>query len=55
MNSDVDWAAQAKRFQQDLGTQWTKALQTIQEGAGKLPSISFSPERLQELQKAYMV
>lgn len=57
MNSDVDWAAQASKFQQDLGTQWTKALQSLQPpaaGAAGFPSFSFSPEKLQALQQAYV-
>jgi polyhydroxyalkanoate synthase len=54
MNSDVDWAAHAKRFQLDLGTQWTQALQSVQHGAPGLPSIRFAAEKLQELQTAYV-
>ena len=57
MNSDVDWSAQARQFQQDLGKQWTQALQHLQPpaaGAGPLPALTFSPEKLQQLQQAYV-
>jgi polyhydroxyalkanoate synthase len=57
MNSDVDWAAQAQRFQQDLGQQWTKALQQFQPvaaGAGAAPHLGFAPDKLQALQQAYV-
>jgi polyhydroxyalkanoate synthase len=55
MHSDVDWAAQARRFQADLGQQWTKALQSVQQpGAAALPPLTFSPEKLQALQQAYV-
>src|SRR5688500_7363032 len=57
MNSDVDWTAQAQRFQQDLTQQWTKALQHLQpatDGAGAVPRLGFSPDKLQALQQAYV-
>lgn len=57
MHSDVDWAAQAQRFQQDLGKQWSQALQSFQQagaGAGMLPTLSFAPDKLQALQQAYV-
>ncbi|MEJ5988616.1 class I poly(R)-hydroxyalkanoic acid synthase [Ramlibacter sp. PS3R-8] len=57
MNSDVDWAGQAQRFQQDLTQQWTKALQHLQpvaNGAGAPPQLSFAPDKLQALQQAYV-
>jgi polyhydroxyalkanoate synthase len=57
MNSDVDWAAQARQFQQDLGRQWSQALSTALQppatGAAP-PSLSFAPDKLQALQQAYM-
>ncbi|MEJ8840337.1 PHA/PHB synthase family protein [Ramlibacter sp. AN1133] len=59
MNSDVDWASQAKQFQQELGSQWARALQSFQQvavptAASSLPSLTFSPDKLQELQQAYV-
>ena len=57
MNSDVDWAAQAQRFQQDLAQQWTQALQHLQPGAagtGAVPHLGFAPDKLQALQQAYV-
>jgi polyhydroxyalkanoate synthase len=55
MHSDVDWAAQAQRFQADLGQQWAKALQSVQQpGAAALPALHFSQEKLQALQQAYL-
>ena len=53
MNSDVDWTAQARYFQENLGQQWTKALQSFQ-GAGATPSLRFEPAKLQALQQAYV-
>jgi polyhydroxyalkanoate synthase len=57
MHSDVDWTAQARQFQQELGTQWAQALQSFQQaGPGSLsfPALSFAPEKLQALQQAYV-
>ena len=54
MHSELDWAQQARQFQQDLGQQWSHALQNLQQGAVKLPSIRFQPEKLLELQQAYL-
>jgi polyhydroxyalkanoate synthase len=56
MNSDADWAAHARQFQQDLGKQWSQALHTFQQPADRAatPALSFSPDKLQELQQAYM-
>jgi polyhydroxyalkanoate synthase len=57
MNSDVDWASQAKQFQQELGSQWARALQSFQHAAvpaASVPTLSFSPEKLRELQQAYL-
>jgi polyhydroxyalkanoate synthase len=57
MNSDVDWTAQARRFQQDLAQRWTQAMQNLQPlptGAGAVPHLSFSPDKLQALQQAYV-
>ena len=58
MNSDADWTSQAQQFQQELGSQWARALQSFQQaavpGAAGFPSLSFSPEKLGELQQAYL-
>jgi len=59
MNSDVDWASQARQFQQELGSQWARALQSFQQvaaptAATSFPSLTFSPEKLRELQQAYV-
>jgi polyhydroxyalkanoate synthase len=58
MNSAVDWASQARQFQQELGSQWARALQSFQQvglpAAANFPSLSFSPEKLRELQEAYL-
>ena len=57
MNSEADWMAQGRQFQQDLGQQWSQALQSLQPagaGNGTLPALRFAPEKLQELQQAYL-
>ena len=57
MNSDVDWTAQARQFQENLGRQWSQALQSLQQpgtGASPLPTFGFSPDKLQALQQAYV-
>jgi polyhydroxyalkanoate synthase len=62
MNSDADWMASSQQFQQDLGDNWSKALQSfggLSSGAGMpamppMPQISFSPGKLQALQQAYV-
>jgi polyhydroxyalkanoate synthase subunit PhaC len=59
MNSESDWTATAQQFQQDLGQQWSQALQSFGGlGAGttmpSMPQLSFSPEKVQALQQAYM-
>lgn len=60
------WAQSAQQFQQTLSESWTKAFQSLQNmdlgGVGatgatpatKPPAISFSPEKLQELQQQYL-
>lgn len=53
MNSDVDWSAQALRFQQQLGSQWSQALQSFQ-GAAAMPTLRFEPDKLFALQQAYV-
>jgi polyhydroxyalkanoate synthase subunit PhaC len=54
MDSQVDWAAQARQFQDGIGQQWSQALQAFQQGAPGFPGLRFEPARLMELQKAYV-
>ena len=59
MNSEPAWAQAAQQFQQGFGEQWAKALQSFggldfQPGLPALPQLSFSPEKLQALQEAYV-
>ncbi|MGZ5195257.1 MAG: PHA/PHB synthase family protein [Ramlibacter sp.] len=59
MNSEADWAATAQQFQQNLDQHWSQALQSF-GGLGlgstmpSVPQLSFSPEKVQALQQAYM-
>ena len=58
MNSESDWSQAAQQFQQNLGESWSRALQSMQAlNSGALPTmpqLSFSPEKLQALQQAYL-
>ena len=55
MNSEADWMAAARQFQQDLGANWTKAVQSFAPPAGAtVPALRFAPEKLQALQDAYL-
>lgn len=55
MNSDVDWAAQARQMQEGLGHQWAQAFQGVQQAAGGgFPALNFAPDKLQALQQAYV-
>src|SRR4051812_17404346 len=54
MHSERDWAAQAKQFQQDLGQQWSQALQNFQQGSPAVAPLRFAPDKLLELQQAYV-
>lgn len=57
MNSEADWMAQARQFQQDLGRQWAQALHSAHlpaPTASALPRMRFAPEKLQALQEAYL-
>ncbi|NKE65010.1 class I poly(R)-hydroxyalkanoic acid synthase [Ramlibacter sp. RBP-2] len=55
MNSDADWTAAARQFQQDLGANWTKALQSFVPAAGPgAAPLRFAPDKLQELRDAYL-
>ena len=64
MNQHIqnDWANAAQQFQQLFGESWEKAVQSFQNldlgtasmpGVGTMPSLTFSPEKLQELQAQY--
>jgi polyhydroxyalkanoate synthase len=60
MHSDVDWAAAAQLFQQQLGEGWNMAMQAFSGMAPttahpqRLPQLAFSPEKLAALQQAYL-
>ena len=57
MNSEPDWVLATQQFQQNLGDTWTRALQGMggaMPGMPSIPQLTFSPEKLQALQKAYM-
>ena len=57
MHSDADWTAQARQWQQDLGRQWSQALQSLQPAGAGLPTpptLRFDGEKLQALQQAYL-
>jgi polyhydroxyalkanoate synthase subunit PhaC len=59
MNSQPDWAQAARQFQQGFGEQWAQALQSFGgldagPGLSNIPQLSFSPEKLQALQQAYV-
>jgi len=56
MNSDASMA-QARQFQQELGSQWARALQWFQQAGATAPgasALTFRPEKLQALQQAYL-
>ena len=65
-NTPEFWAQTAQQFQQTLSESWSKAMQSFQgldlNGVGvpmpaagaNLPQVSFSPEKLQELQQQYL-
>ena len=60
MNSEGNWAEAARQFQNNLGEGWTKALASMQgmplaaPGAAPLPQLTFSQDKLEALQKAYL-
>lgn len=59
MHSEADWAVAARQFQENLAQGWSKALQSFQGmdmglPAAHLAPLSFSPEKLQALQQAYL-
>ncbi|HWI82071.1 class I poly(R)-hydroxyalkanoic acid synthase [Ramlibacter sp.] len=60
MNSEADWSAAARQFQQDLGEQWSKTMQSFgalvppRAAAAAAPGLRFAPDKLQALQEAYL-
>ncbi|MEO5671475.1 MAG: class I poly(R)-hydroxyalkanoic acid synthase [Ramlibacter sp.] len=58
MNSEPDWVLATQQFQQNLGESWTKAMQSFGGGAmpamPPVPQLTFSPQKLQDLQQAYL-
>jgi polyhydroxyalkanoate synthase len=64
MHSESDWAAATQKFQQSLTESWGKAMQSFEQlglpgsgngnGNAALPALRFSPDKLQELQQAYL-
>jgi polyhydroxyalkanoate synthase subunit PhaC len=54
MHSDLDWTGQAQQFQDHLGKQWSQALQNFQQGSSALTTLRFAPDKLIELQQAYL-
>jgi polyhydroxyalkanoate synthase len=59
MNSESAWTQAAQQFQQGFGEQWAKALQSFggldaHSGMPAVPQLSFSTDKLQALQEAYL-
>jgi polyhydroxyalkanoate synthase subunit PhaC len=62
MHSEADWANATRQFQQTLGDSWGKALQSFSlasspDGAGTkggVAAFTFSPDKLEQLQQAYV-
>jgi polyhydroxyalkanoate synthase len=59
MNSEPAWAQAAQQFQQGFGDQWARTLQSFSgldpnAAAPALPQLTFSQEKLQALQAAYL-
>ena len=64
MHSESDWAGATQKFQQSLSESWGKAMQSFQQlglpadapgrGAPAPAMLSFSSEKLQQLQQAYV-
>jgi len=60
MNSEPDWTHAAQQFQQNMSESWTRALRSFGAqdvslpGAPAIPQLSFSPDKLQALQEAYL-
>ena len=58
MHSEANWAQAAQQFQQSMGDMLSKAMRSPFGAApttgASLPTLSFSPERLKELQQQYL-
>ena len=62
MQSQSDWAGATQKFQQSLTESWGKAMQSFEQlglpgngnGNTALPALTFAPDKLQELQQAYL-
>ena len=59
MHSEADWAAATQKFQQSLTDSWGKAMQSFEQlglpgNAASMPALTFSPQKLQDLQQAYV-
>jgi len=60
MNSDADWTAVARQFQQGLGANWTKAMQpafaglAAPAGPTAIPPLRFATDKLNAVQQAYL-
>ena len=60
MHSQSDWASATQKFQQSLTDSWGKAMQSFEQlglpgnGNPALPALTFAPDKLQELQQAYL-
>lgn len=68
MHSEGDWADAARKFQQEMGEGWSRAMQAFAGGKPlgtfsglgaqlpqpAIPAVSFSPEKLAALQQAYL-
>ncbi len=60
MNSYPDWSISAQAFQQAMNEGWSRAMGTMQgalpvaaPGSSEIPSISFAPDKVQQLQQQY--
>ena len=60
MNSEPDWTHAAQQFQQNMSDSWARALRSFGTpdvslpGAPVIPQLSFSSDKLQALQEAYL-
>jgi hypothetical protein len=67
MHSEADWAAATQKFQQSLHESWGKAMQSFEQlglpgsgngtgngNAAAIPALTFSAQKLQDLQRAYV-
>jgi polyhydroxyalkanoate synthase len=63
MHSEADWAAATQKFQQSLHESWGKAMHSFEQlgvpgsgsgNAAAMPALTFSAQKLQDLQQAYV-